>query len=426
MPSRRTFLQSAAALTLLPTAARAQTPATPAPAPAPAAQPNRPYWLSILEKISRPILANLAANTLRKTMPVESSGKNRDQYTHLEALARLLAGIAPWLASAPTNPAEAAIHKDLLALTQQSLDNATNPAAPDFLNYKTGGQALVDTAFLAQAILRGKSALYDPLPQKVQQQLLAALKASRAIPAPTNSNWVLFASTVEAALLTLGETPQPARLRTELQRQLSWYKGDGVYGDGEPFHFDYYNSYVIHPMLLDGMNTLAAHDPRYQKPAADVLRRARRYAQIQERLIAPDGSFPVVGRSITYRMGAFHLLAAVALQQKLPADLPPAQIRTALTATIKKCMDAPDTFDENGFLRIGLAGHQPALAEDYISTGSLYLCSTALLPLALPEADPFWSAPTTPFTSQQAWSGKNIKADHALDDPRPITLPDPA
>jgi hypothetical protein len=423
MPTRRTFLQSAAALSLLPTLAPAQSPLT---APTPAPEDDRAYWLAITEKLARPILKNLAANTLRKTMPVESSGKNRDQYTHLEALGRLLAGIAPWLASTPTDPAEATLHKDLLALTQKALDNATNPAAPDFLNYKNGGQALVDTAFLAEALLRGKSALYDALPPNVQQQLIAALKASRAIPAPTNSNWVLFASTIEAALLEIGETPQAPRLHTELQRMLSWYKGDGVYGDGEPFHFDYYNSYVIHPMLLDGLNTLARHDPRFQKPAADALRRARRYAQIQERLIAPDGSFPIVGRSITYRMGAFHLLAAIAYQQQLPPELPPAQVRTALTASIKKCMDAPDTFDPNGFLRIGLAGHQPALAEDYISTGSLYLCSTALLPLGLPPSDPFWSAPATPFTSQQAWSGHNLPRDHALDDPRQITLPDSA
>lgn len=35
----------------------------------------------------------------------------------------------------------------------------------------------------------------------------------------------------------------------------------------------------------------------------------------------------------------------------------------------------------------------PHLGESYISTGSLYLASTVLLPLGLPPADPFWSAP---------------------------------
>lgn len=29
-----------------------------------------------------------------------------------------------------------------------------------------------------------------------------------------------------------------------------WYKGDGWYGDGPDFHFDYYNSFVIQPMII--------------------------------------------------------------------------------------------------------------------------------------------------------------------------------
>ena len=35
----------------------------------------------------------------------------------------------------------------------------------------------------------------------------------------------------------------------------TWYKGDGVYGDGPPFHWDYYNSFVIQPMLLNILAT---------------------------------------------------------------------------------------------------------------------------------------------------------------------------
>ncbi len=35
-----------------------------------------------------------------------------------------------------------------------------------------------------------------------------------------------------------------------------WYKGDGWYGDGVDLHMDYYNSYVIHPMLLDVLEVM--------------------------------------------------------------------------------------------------------------------------------------------------------------------------
>jgi hypothetical protein len=54
------------------------------------------------------------------------------------------------------------------------------------------------------------------------------------------------------------------------------------------------------------------------------------------------------------------------------------------------------------------------VGETYISTGSLYLCSVALLPLGLAASDPFWSAPAQPWTQAEAWSGRPFPIDHAL------------
>ena len=44
---------------------------------------------------------------------------------------------------------------------------------------------------------------------------------------------------------------------------------------------------------------------------------------------------------------------------------------------IRRTLEAPDTFDKEGWLQIGFCGHQPGVGETYISTGSLYLCSVA-------------------------------------------------
>ena len=93
----------------------------------------------------------------------------------------------------------------------------------------------------------------------------------------------------------------------------------------------------------------------------------------------------------------------------------PTQVRGALTAVIKKTLDAPGTFNQQGWLNIGLYGTQPDLGEFYITTGSLYLCCDIFLPLGLPETDEFWSAPPAPWTSVKIWSGENVPADHALD-----------
>jgi hypothetical protein len=65
-------------------------------------------------------------------------------------------------------------------------------------------------------------------------------------------------------------------------------------------------------------------------------------------------------------------------------------------------------------LRIGFCGHQPGVGETYISTGSLYLCSVAFLPLGLDAQSPFWSSPPQPWTSVKAWNGQAFPIDHAI------------
>jgi hypothetical protein len=176
-------------------------------------------------------------------------------------------------------------------------------------------------------------------------------------------------------------------------------------------------------MLLDVLSVLKKHDAAFASAYATVLQRAKRYAEVQERLIAPDGSFPALGRSTTYRFGAFQTLALIALLGELPATMKPAQVRCALTAVIRRMIESPDCFDANGWLQIGFYGHQPVLGESYISTGSLYLCSAGLLPLGLPATDAFWSAARAPWTSQRIWSGENLEADHAMSDSRQVDVP---
>lgn len=52
-----------------------------------------------------PVLVNLSKGQLKATMPVR--GKiDRTDYAHLQALGRVLVGIAPWLESSPKSEAE--------------------------------------------------------------------------------------------------------------------------------------------------------------------------------------------------------------------------------------------------------------------------------------------------------------------------------
>jgi hypothetical protein len=376
---------------------------------------DRAYWSGIASKLGTPVLDALAQRKLKATMPVEShpTSKDRPQYTHLEALGRVLAGLAPWLELGGDASSEGLERARLIALAQSAIDSGTDPASPDFLNFSKGRQPLVDAAFLAQAMLRAPNQLWKKLPPRVQQNVIAALKSSRPIQ-PGENNWQLFASTIEVFLQKVGEQRDEARLFTALRKHSDWYVGDGMYGDGPEFHWDYYNAFVIQPMLLENLDVVGDEAAEWKILREKVRERLTRFAAIEERLIAPDGSYPIIGRSIAYRCGAFQGLALAALRKLLPKEVSPAQARVALTRVIHRTLDAPGVFDAKGWLRIGVAGHQPGLGETYISTGSLYLCSVALLPLGLPATDPFWADAPAKTTWEKVWSGENLPADHAI------------
>jgi hypothetical protein len=379
---------------------------------------DRAYWVSTLNRIVRPVLAALANRQLKKVMPVETNAADksgRATVTHLEALGRTLAGIAPWLELPADDSDEGKLRSELAELSRKSIDAGTDPASPDYMNFTIGGQPVVDAAFLSHAIVRAPNALWQKLPLQAQQNTIAALQSTRTIK-PGMNNWLLFSAMVEAALCVAGHEWHPEPIDFAITKHMEWYKGDGNYGDGPWFHCDYYNSFVIHPMLIDVLETVGTQRPQWNALRPTVLARAHRYAAVQERMISPEGTFPVVGRSLAYRFGVFQLLGQIALRKELPADISPAQVRCAMTAVIRRMIEAPRTFDEQGFLRVGFCGHQPDIGEGYISTGSLYLCTVGLLPLGLPANDPFWTDEAKDWTSRRAWSGEDVAADHALGD----------
>ena len=409
---RRAFLKAAsgAAGAAVTRAAHAEQISPPQPG---AREHQRGYWVGVLRRLSDPVLTNLAAGTLRARMPVESASDQRAPVTHLEAVGRLFAGIAPWLELGGTDTDEGRLRARYGDLARQALAVGVDRTSRDALNFTEGRQPLVDAAFLAQGVLRAPTALWQTLDARTQRALIAALESTRAIQ-PGFNNWLLFSATIEAALSRMGATWDRMRVDYALRQHEQWYKGDGVYGDGPDFHWDYYNSFVIQPMLRDVLDACAVEMPAWKALVEPMRRRAARYAAILERLISPEGTFPPVGRSIAYRFGAFQVLSQLALKRELPAPLAPAQVREALSAVIRRQTEAPNTFDANGWLRVGFCGHQPGVGEGYISTGSLYLCATGLLPLGLPERDEFWTAPAVPWTAARAWSGAPFPIDKAL------------
>lgn len=385
----------------------------------PTGEQDRAFWVETLVKIADPVYTNLSQHTLKKNMPFESLSDDplRKEVSYLEAVGRLTCGIAPWLELGPDNTPEGQLRKKYIDLAVKGLTNAVDPQSPDYLTFgNRHTQPLVDAAFLAEGLLRAPKQLWGNLSPEAQKNMVTELKRSRSIK-PYESNWLLFASTVEAALLEFTGECDMERLTYGVKRfRDDWYKGDGWYGDGMPFHMDYYNSFVIHPMLTDVLVTMKKHNIEGADFLDVQLKRLARFAQQQERFISPEGSFPVVGRSIVYRFGAFHALAQASLMDILPKKVAPEQVRCAMTAVIRRQMQSPKNFDREGWLKVGFAGEQIHMSESYINTGSVYLCSMGMLALGLPPSHTFWAGPYTEWTNLKAWNGVDVGADSALKD----------
>ena len=187
---------------------------------------------------------------------------------------------------------------------------------------------------------------------QVRQNVILSLKESRST-IPVYSNWILFTGMIEAFFCKYNLPYDAVRIEYGIREfSKNWYVGDGMYSDGMEFSLDYYNSYVIQPYLSNILDAVKNIDNRFDWFLPQMEKIASRYAEIQERSINSDGSFPAYGRSIVYRGGAFHHLSDMALKHKLPEDMEPARVRCALTAVIKKTLDAPGTFSKEGWLNI--------------------------------------------------------------------------
>ena len=390
-------------------------------------QTDREYWCQEAWKMAQPVLENMAKGELQKNMQTEFSpsfdSRNR-KVVYMETFGRLMAGIAPWLAlpdepeiAAKNGLSESAMRRQLREWALASYKNSVDPASPDYLCWGAAGQNLVDAAYIAESFIRGYDALWVPLDQVTKDRYIAEFKKLRSIE-PPYTNWFLFSSIIESFIAKAAGLKEydDYRVMTTIRKVEEWYVGDGWYADGPVFAFDYYSSYVFHSMYLETLQNMidAKANTRleYKKYYDRALKRAQKYSIILERFVSPEGTFPVFGRSIPYRLAALQPLALVAWQQKLPKELTNGQVRAALTAVMHRMYDHQQNYNEGGFLTIGFCGHQPEVADWYTNNGSLYLTSLSLMPLGLPANHDFWTCPAEPWTQVKAWNGQSFPKDH--------------
>ena len=393
---------------------------------------TRKAWVELAERLALPVLKPMAEGRLHEklnyekgTLEISPSWDGRSkEVTYMEAFARLMAGIAPWLALPDDGTEEGAKRAEIRALALKAYANAVDPESPDYLGWNAGGQTLVDAAYLVESFFRAWDALWVPLDDTTKERYIKEVSALRRY-TPPYQNWLLFVAMEECFLLRARAPFDEYRIRLGLYKVEEWYVGDGWYSDGPSFAFDYYNSYVIHPMYFECVEELCRakrHAIPYlpadgrmrnaNERLADVKKRMQKYSVILERLVSPEGAYPVFGRSIPYRMAVFQPLALLAWRKELPKELSEGQVRAALDAVRKRMFGDGRNFNAGGFLTLGFNGSQPDSSDRYTNNGSLYMTSLFLLPLGLPADDSFWTCPDEPWTSVKAWSGESFPKDH--------------
>jgi hypothetical protein len=410
---RRHFMRVAAAGSALLAAGQSASAAAPGF--------ERAYLLKLLQQMAEPVLEPMSKGQLKQKFVLELSPTwdGRDPaVAYLEAFGRLISGIAPWLALPVDDSAEGRLRARLQQQALQSYVHSVDPRSPDYLKWQGHGQALVDSAYFTNALVRAPQSLWEPLDATTKARIVTEIKGLRRHEVPS-INWLLFAAMNEAWLLSIGEEHDPMRMNGAIRKINEWYVGDGWIKDGADFHFDYYGSYVMHPMLIEVLDVLVAKKAPFWggKPAellAQAVKRAQRFCEHLERFIGPQGSYPPIGRSLTYRTAVFQPLALLAWRKQLPASLPEGQVRAALHAAHVAIWDGPSNFNAAGYLNIGFRGPQPELGDWYSNNGSMYIAAAGLLALGLPAGDSYWTAPAQDWTQKKAFASASFPKDYPV------------
>ena len=220
-------------------------------------------------------------------MPVEqAAGADRRSVTHLEALGRLIAGLAPWIELPADSTRRGARARQLRragpprhrprrrSRVARFPELHARSAAAGRCRVSRAGRPPGAAHACATSSTRRRDGTWSPRSSRRDR--------SRR----RSTTGCCFRRRSKRRLKSLGAGWDRMRVDYALRQHEQWYKGDGAYGDGPEFHWDYYNSFVIHPMLLDGRSMRArTRRRRGRRSRRRSTRRAQRYAAVQERLI---------------------------------------------------------------------------------------------------------------------------------------------
>lgn len=312
----------------------------------------------------------------------------------LEGFARLMPLFGAWCASGRAPTLETPLGPlSLPGEFRRGLLAGTDPAGRAFWGAMPGtsNQRIVEAADVALALWLFRDSVWAGLSAAEQAQVADWLAQMEGRPGLDN-NWQLFFVLTDRVLAALGHPGRISDARARWERIKGFHLGDGWFEDGPGGRVDYYSAWAFHYAL----SWIDRIDPDWDP---DFIRDCRRrFLPTYRHLIGPKG-FPILGRSVIYRMAAPAPL--VAGSAEAPDLVPPAEARRALDCAWRH-------FIRRGAVRGGVPtqgyhGPDPRIVDPYSGPSSaLWSLRSLVMAFASPPGDPFWAEIHAPLPVERA------------------------
>ncbi|MFJ4918815.1 DUF2264 domain-containing protein [Streptomyces sp. NPDC088725] len=284
-----------------------------------------------------------------------------------------------------------------------------DPASPDrWPTFEESNQAKVEAASIALALHETRPWIWDRLPARVQEQLLAWLGRMVGNTMPGN-NWVWFQAVTEAFARSAGGSWRQDDLDRTIAVTDEWYADEGWYSDGlsggAHRNFDHYNGWAMHlyPLWFCRMTGDAAPPGLLDRYRA----RLNRFLEDQRLLVGANGSPLIQGRSMTYRYAALAPVWTGALFDATP--LAPGETRALATRTLDH-FTGHGAAGDDGLLTLGW--HRPfrGLLQVYSGPASPYWAGKGFIGLLLPPHHPVWTDDERPLAIDEGDVARTLRA----------------
>jgi hypothetical protein len=302
----------------------------------------------------------------------------------IEGFARLAPLVAAWISSGRPSTVELydGHSVDLHALLREGVLAGTNPRAEGYWGLIADyDQRIVEASDIALLLWLSRDTLWHGLTAPERSRIgrwLSQINGKRV----RDNNWHLFVTFTNVVLAALGQPADLDQARQHYARLKSFYRGDGWFSDGPAPAFDYYNAWSIHYLLYWLNEVDPSWDPDFIQDVSGSFLGNYRY------LFGPAG-FPILGRSVCYRMAAPAPLVAGYLVH--PEILPADEARRGLDE-VWRYFIVRNAVSE-GAVTQGYCGPDPRVLDNYSCPAScLWSLRSLVIAFSQGPGTAFWTA----------------------------------